>query len=116
MRHRPSAAIVISSIALFMSLGGVGYAATQLANNSVGTPQLKNNAVTNSKIKNDAVSYKKIQARAVGTVRANLDQLQARVRKTCAAGTAIGALDSTGRPACNDALPAASGTTNSTPN
>src|SRR5881409_1443054 len=88
MRRRPSAAIVISSIALFMSLGGVGYAATQIANNSVGTAQLKNNAVTNSKIKNDAVSYKKIQARAVGTVRANLNQLQARVSRTCAAGTA----------------------------
>ena len=49
-----------------MSLGGVGYAAISLPNNSVGTAQLSNNAVTNSKIKNNAVSYKKIQPGAVG--------------------------------------------------
>ena len=43
--------MAVSLVALFMSLGGVGYAATQLPNNSVGPAQLKNSAVTNSKIK-----------------------------------------------------------------
>lgn len=35
---------------LFLAIGGVGYAATQLPKNSVGTKQLKNGAVTGKKI------------------------------------------------------------------
>lgn len=104
--------MAVSLVALFMSLGGVGYAATQLPNNSVGAAQLKNNAVTNSKIKNSAVTFKKIEPGAVGTVRANLGQLQARVKGTCGSGQGIGAVDSTGKVTCNTALPAEFGTTN----
>jgi hypothetical protein len=112
MRRRPSAAIVISSVALFMSLGGVGYAAISIPNNSVGTAQLRNNAVTNSKIKNGAVSYKKIQPGAVGIVRANTGQLQVRVSGTCQAGSAIGTINQVGKVTCNNALPSEFGTTN----
>jgi hypothetical protein len=104
----------VSLVALFMSFGGVGYAATQLANNSVGPAQLKNNAVTNNKINNSAVTFKKIEPGAVGTVRANLNQLQARVLGTCTTGQGIGAIDSTGKVTCNTALPAEFGTTNNT--
>ena len=43
VRRRPC---VVSLVALFVSLGGVGYAATQLPDNSVGTAQLKNGAVS----------------------------------------------------------------------
>ncbi len=111
-RRRPSPAIVISMVALFMSLGGVGYAATQLPNNSVGAAQLQNNAVTSSKIKSSAVTFGKIEPGAVGTVRANLNQLQARVKGTCSSGQGIGAIDSTGQVTCNTALPAEFGTTN----
>jgi len=111
VRRRPSPAIAISLVALFMSLGGVGYAATQLPNNSVGPAQLQNNAVTNSKIKNSAVTYKKIEPGSVGTVRANTGQLQARVKGTCGQGNGIGAIDSTGKVTCNLALPAEFGTT-----
>jgi hypothetical protein len=49
---RLSYANVVASLALFLTLGGVGYAATQLPSNSVGTPQLKANAVTSAKVKN----------------------------------------------------------------
>jgi hypothetical protein len=114
MRRRPSAAIVISSLALFMSLGGVGYAAISIPNNSVGTAQLRNNAVTNSKLKNNAVSYKKIVPGAVGIVRANTGQLQVRVSGTCATGTAIGTINQVGKVTCNNALPSEFGTTNNT--
>jgi hypothetical protein len=95
--RRPSPALIISSLALFISLGGVGYAATQLPNGSVGSAQLQNNAVT----------YKKIVPGAVGNVRANLNQLQARVGGKCAAGPsgAIGAIDSSGKVTCNPTLP-----------
>jgi hypothetical protein len=51
MRLRPSAPLVISSIALAVALGGTGYAAVVLPANSVGTAQLKNGAVIGSKVK-----------------------------------------------------------------
>ena len=104
----------MSSIALFMSLGGAGYAATQIANGSVGTAQLANGAVTNSKLRDNAVSYNKIQQGTVGIRRINTDQVQVRVGATCRAGTAIGAIDSLGKVTCNAALPPEFGTTSNT--
>lgn len=98
--------MLVALVALFMSLGGVGYAATQLPNNSVGSAQLQNNAVT----------YKKITPGAVGNVRANLSQLQARVNGTCSAGQAIGAVGQNGQVTCNNALPAQFGTTSNSAN
>jgi hypothetical protein len=112
MSRRPSAAIVISCAALFMSLGGVGYAAISIPNNSVGTAQLKNNAVSANKIKNEAVTFKKIRPGSVGLVRANTGQLQVRVSGSCATGTAIGTINQVGKVTCNNALPPEFGTTN----
>jgi hypothetical protein len=63
--RRPSPALVISLIALFVAMGGTGYAATQLAKNSVGTKQLKKNAVVSSKIKKNAVIGSKIKNNAI---------------------------------------------------
>lgn len=65
---RPSTALVISIAALFVALGGTGFAAFALPKNSVGTKQLKNNAVTTSKLKNAAVTGSKIDLRTIGTV------------------------------------------------
>ena len=48
--RKPSPALVISLLALFVALGGTSYAATSLPANSVGTKQLKSGAVTRSKI------------------------------------------------------------------
>ena len=109
-KRRPSAAIVISVTALFMSLGGASYAAF-VPNGSVGTAQLRNNAVTNSKIKNNAGTYKKILPGSVGVVRANTGQLQVRVGGTCGANTAIGSIDQLGKVTCNPTLPAEYGAT-----
>jgi hypothetical protein len=114
LRRRPSAALIVSSVALFVSLGGASYAAVTIPNNSVGSPQLKKNAVTNSKITNGAVTYKKIRPNSVGRVRANLGQLQERVGGTCAAGTAIGTVGKDGKVTCNATLPAGLQTTNNT--
>jgi hypothetical protein len=50
----------ISFLALFISLGGTGYAVTSLPQNSVGTKQIRDNAVTRSKIQDKAVSNGKI--------------------------------------------------------
>jgi hypothetical protein len=51
----------MSTLAVFIVLGGGAYAATKLPKNSVGNAQLKNNAVTNRKIKNNAVTTKKVK-------------------------------------------------------
>ena len=68
IRKRLTYANVMSSIAVFLILGGgAAFAATQLAKNSVGTKQLKSNAVTAAKIKKEAVTAAKIKNGAVGT-------------------------------------------------
>ena len=57
-RMRPSPALVISLIALFVALGGTSYAAiTVLPKNSVGTRQIKNGAVTGPKLSAAVLKY-----------------------------------------------------------
>ena len=111
LRRRPSAALLISCAALFVSLGGASYAAMSIPNNSVGAAQLKKNAVTNTKLSANSVTFKKIAPNSVGKVRANLGQLQERVSGKCAAGTAIGTVQKSGQVSCNAALPSALQTT-----
>ena len=55
MRRRLSYANVMATVAVFLALGGAGYAASQLPAHSVGTRQLKTNAVTSSKVKNHSL-------------------------------------------------------------
>lgn len=50
IRERLTFANVVACIALFVSLGGVGYAAVALPTNSVGPKQLKRGAVTPAKL------------------------------------------------------------------
>ena len=52
LRRRPSPALVISCIALFMSLGGVSYG---LARGSIDSREIKNNTITSSDIRNNTV-------------------------------------------------------------
>ena len=61
----PSPALVVSSIALVVALGGTSYAALNLPKNSVGTKQLKKNAVTTKKISNGAVTRAKLNLKGV---------------------------------------------------
>jgi hypothetical protein len=59
---------VMSSIAVFLVLGGAAFAASQLPKNSVGSKQLKKNAVITSKIKKDAVTGAKVKESTLGPV------------------------------------------------
>jgi hypothetical protein len=61
-RFRPSPAMVVASIALFVAIGGVSWAAA-----TIGTDDIKNGAVTKSKIHKKAVAKKKIKNNAVTT-------------------------------------------------
>jgi hypothetical protein len=61
-RLRPSPAFVVALIALFVSIGGVGYAASK-----IGTDDIKSQAVTKPKLAKKAVSSGKLDGQAVTT-------------------------------------------------
>ena len=53
--RRPSLAMVVALLALFVALGGGAYAALKLPKNSVGSKQIKANAVNSSKVKDGSL-------------------------------------------------------------
>ncbi len=55
MRHL-TFANVMSSCAVFIALGGAGYAAVKLPANSVGTAQIRDSAVTGAKVKRGSLA------------------------------------------------------------
>ena len=59
LRKRLTYSNVMSSIAVFLVLGGATAFAAGLAKNSVGSKQLKKNAVTSAKIKKNAVTRRR---------------------------------------------------------
>lgn len=61
LRRSPSPATVISIIALFVSLGGTGYAAIKLPANSVNSKQIKNKSVKNADLAKNAVTGDKVK-------------------------------------------------------
>jgi hypothetical protein len=67
IRARLTVANLVAFLALFVALGGVGYAATKLPQNSVGSRQLKKNSVSAAKLKAGSVTAAKLGAGAVGT-------------------------------------------------
>ena len=65
-RNRLTYANVMSSIAVFLLLGGgAAFAAGHLGKNTVGSKQLKKNAVLTAKIKKEAVTTAKLKKDAV---------------------------------------------------
>src|SRR5829696_1814785 len=72
VHERLTYANVVSTICLFILLGGGAYAATKLPKNSVGTKQLKKNAVAGGKIKTSAITGANVQDGSLGG--ADIDQ------------------------------------------
>ena len=70
LRKRFTYANVMSTIAVFLVLGGAtAFAAHQLGRRSVGAKQLKSNAVTTAKLKRNAVTKPKIKKGAVDSAK-----------------------------------------------
>ncbi len=63
MRRRLTYANVMSTIAVFIALGGVSYAVIRLPANSVGTKQLKAHAVTKGKLAKSLQSSLRLHCR-----------------------------------------------------
>jgi hypothetical protein len=61
LRTHVTYANVMATVAVFLALGGVSYAATQLPKNSVGSKQLKKKAVTSSKLASNSVIGSKVK-------------------------------------------------------
>jgi hypothetical protein len=61
LAYRPSLAMVVALLALFVALGGSAFAALTLPKHSVGAKQLKNGAVTGAKLHDNAVTSSKVK-------------------------------------------------------
>jgi hypothetical protein len=68
LRGRLTYANVMSTVAVFIALGGASYAAINLPKNSVGTKQIKKNAVNGSKVAKDSLTGTDIKESTLGTV------------------------------------------------
>ncbi len=65
IRRKLTYANVVSTLCLFIVLGGGAYAASKLKNNSVTTQKIRNGAVSNSKLADGAVTSSKLADGAV---------------------------------------------------
>ena len=66
LRERLTYANVMATLAVFIALGGVSWAALKIPANSVGSRELENNAVRGKEIKNGVVGSKDLKDGAVG--------------------------------------------------
>lgn len=93
--RRPSPALVLSLVALFVALGGTGYAAVKIngkniKNGTVAGSKLKNQAVTAAKLKNKTVTGAKVKDNTLTGAQIDEGKLAA-VPKALAADTAVNA-------------------------
>jgi hypothetical protein len=109
VRRRPSAALVVSFLALFVALGGAGWAALRIPPHSVGNVQLQNFSVGNAKLKPNSVGAAKIVAGAVGARQVDSSQVQLRVTGPCSIG-AIQSVAVSGNVTCTPVMPNEYGT------
>lgn len=61
LTNKLSYANIVATMALFIALGGVSWAAASLPKNSVGTKQIKKNGVTSTDIKKNSVTGAKVK-------------------------------------------------------
>jgi hypothetical protein len=106
LRRRPSPAMLVALVALFLSAGGASYAAVTIPAGSITATQIRNLAVTNPKLAANSVGYRKIIEHTIGAARVDSGAIQLRVGGTCTAGSqAITSVLDTGKVTCGTTLP-----------
>lgn len=90
---KPSPALVISCIALFVALSGSSYAVIVLPKGSVGTKQIRNNAVKGSKIADNQVTGADVNEATLGQVRSAANAGSANTANTANTAGSAGLLD-----------------------
>jgi hypothetical protein len=65
---RPTPALIVASIALFVALSGIAYTAVVLPAGSVGTKQLKRGAVTSAKVRDNSIFGRDVREPTLGRV------------------------------------------------
>ncbi|MBV8999572.1 MAG: hypothetical protein JO304_10950 [Solirubrobacterales bacterium] len=109
VRRHLSVPLVVSFLALFVALGGAGWAALRIPPNSVGNAQLQNFSVGSAKLRANSVGSSKISPGAVGARQVNSSQVQLRVTSSCLLG-AVQSFSASGNVTCTPALPGEYGT------
>jgi len=109
VRRHLSVPLVVSFLALFVALGGAGWAAIRIPRNSVGNAQLQNFSVGNAKLRPNSVGPGKIIPGSVGARQVNSSQVQLRVTSSCLIG-AIQSFSVSGNVNCTPVLPNEYGT------
>jgi hypothetical protein len=93
-RKRLTYANVMSSLAVFLVLGGAtAFAASQLGKNSVGSKQLKNNAVTSAKIKKNAITTAKVKKAAITGAKLKLSTIGTVPKAASVGGNTVTAIN-----------------------
>ncbi len=110
VRRRPSPALVVSFLAMFVALGGASWAAFRVPPHSVGNVQLQNYSVGNAKLRPNSVSAGKIVPGAVGARQVDSSQVQLRVLGPCSPISAIQSIAASGDTTCTPVLPNEYGT------
>ena len=71
-RHRPSPAMIVATLALFVAMGGTGYAVSKLPKGSVGPAQIRKNAVRSQHIKPGSITTAKLAQSTISALRAGV--------------------------------------------
>ena len=69
-KHRPSPAMIVAMLALFVAMGGTGYAVSKLPKGSVGPAQIRKNAVRSQHIKPRSITAAKLAKSTLSALRA----------------------------------------------
>ena len=69
-KHRPSPAMIVAMLALFVAMGGTGYAVSKLPKGSVGSAQIRKNAVRAKHIKAGSITTAKLAQSTLSALRA----------------------------------------------
>ena len=67
--HRPSPAMIVAMLALFVAMGGTGYAVSKLPKGSVGPAQIRKSAVRSQHIKTGSITAAKLAKSTLSALR-----------------------------------------------